>query len=40
MTKLTAFGKQMWVLESFQSSTNILKKTKIALFYETEGVSP
>jgi hypothetical protein len=38
MTKLTAFDKQMRVLESLHSSINLSKKTKIALFYGTEGV--
>jgi hypothetical protein len=38
MAKLTTFDKQMRVLEFFHSSTNLSKKTKIALFYATEGV--
>jgi hypothetical protein len=38
IAKLTTFGKQMRVLESFYSSTNLSKKTKIAFFYGTEEV--
>jgi hypothetical protein len=37
MVILIAFGKQIWVLESFHFSTN-LSKTKIALFYGTDKV--
>jgi hypothetical protein len=39
MAKLTAFDQQIRVLESFHSSTDLSKKTKIALFYGTKGVA-
>jgi hypothetical protein len=32
MTKLTAFGKQMRILESFHFSTNLSKKLKLHSF--------